>query len=266
MHLRIAPGQTRVDLAAYNPDDTGAVTKEAAGAELKELQSEMAVLQEKLYAQSRYALLVVLQGMDTSGKDGAIKHVFDEVNPMGVRVANFKAPTAEELAHDYLWRVHRQVPPKGYIGIFNRSHYEDVLVVRVESLVPQSVWEARYAQINAFERLLAETGTKVLKFFLHISKAEQKKRLEDRLADPAKHWKFSAGDLPVRARWDDYMAAYSDALARCSTAEAPWFVVPANKKWYRNLVITRTILEALRELPLKFPEPEPGLEKIVIPD
>lgn len=262
----IPPTGKPVKLANFDPGLNGGSNKEAAESELKKLQNRLAELQEIMYAQGKHALLVILQGMDTSGKDGAIKAVFESVNPIGVRVAAFKAPTALELSHDFLWRVHQQVPPKGYIGIFNRSHYEDVLIVRVNSLVRREVWEKRYEQINAFEKLLSESGTLVLKFFLHISKEEQKERLLARLNDPNKRWKFSMDDLPVRDHWDDYMRVYEDALTRCNTEHTPWHIVPSNRKWYRNLVITRTIVEAMGKLELRFPEPADGLEKIVIPD
>lgn len=256
----------QVHLKDYDPEDTGGLAKEEALEEFSKLHEDMNRLQEMLYAQGKHSLLVVLQGMDTSGKDGTIKHVFDYVNPIGVRIASFKAPTPQELSYDFLWRIHQQVPPKGYIGIFNRSHYEDVLVVRVNELVPKSIWQQRYDQINAFERLLAETGTTILKFYLHISKDEQKRRLEARLADPEKQWKFSTGDLPVREKWADYMDAYEDALTRCNTEHARWHIVPANVKWYRNLVISRTIVHTLKKMDLQFPPPEPGLDKVVIPD
>jgi PPK2 family polyphosphate:nucleotide phosphotransferase len=170
------------------------------------------------------------------------------------------------LAHDFLWRVHQQVPPKGYIGIFNRSHYEDVLVVRVNNIVPEEVWRARYDHINNFEKMLSDSGVKILKFFLHISKEEQQERFQARLDDPQKHWKFSLGDLPVREKWEDYMQAYSDAISFCNTDYAPWHIVPANKKWYRDYIITKTIVETLESMPLKYPDPEPGLDKVVIPD
>ncbi len=262
----IPPIGKHVKLNEYDPGINGGNNKDAATQELKQYQTRLADLQEMLYAQGKHALLVVLQGMDTSGKDGTIKSVFESVNPIGMNIAAFKAPTSTELSHDFLWRIHQQVPAKGYIGIFNRSHYEDVLVVRVNSLVPQEIWEKRYQQINDFERLLVESGTVVLKFFLHISKEEQKERLLARLNDPQKRWKFSMGDLPVRDRWDDYMRAYEDALERCNTDYAPWHIVPANRKWYRNLVITRTIVDALEKLKLRFPEAAAGLENVVIPD
>ncbi len=256
----------KVKLAEFNPIDTDGYTKETGRAEEAKLEQRLVELQERLYASSKQALLIILQGMDTSGKDGAVKHVFDVVNPNGIRIANFKAPSLDELAHDFLWRVHREVPPKGMIGIFNRSHYEDVLVVRVNGIVAESVWKARYEQINQFEKLLNDTGTRVLKFYLHISKDEQKERLQARLDDPTKHWKFNTGDLKVREQWDDYMSAYEDMLSRCSTTHSPWHIVPANKKWYRNLVITRTVVDTLESMDLKFPETTEDLSAVVIPD
>ncbi|MCU0495889.1 MAG: polyphosphate kinase 2 family protein [Anaerolineae bacterium] len=265
MNYSPKPGQT-VRLSDYDPDDDGGLDKESAALEVEKLKTRMAELQEMLYAQSEQALLVILQALDTGGKDGTIKKVFSGVTPLGVRVVSFKAPSAEELAHDFLWRVHRQVPPKGLIGVFNRSHYEDVLIVRVNQLVPESVWRRRYEQINAFEHLLAQNGTRILKFYLHISKAEQKQRLEERLVRPDKQWKFSVGDLPVRAKWDDYRHAYEDAITFCNTVEAPWYVVPANRKWYRDWVITKTIVNTLESMNLSYPKPEAGLDRIVIPD
>lgn len=256
----------KVDLKDYAPDYHGEYDKDSARLALDPLQNRMAELQEMLYAQGDKAVLVVLQAMDAGGKDGTIKKVFDAVNPLGVRVANFKAPSAEELAHDYLWRIHQQTPPKGYIGIFNRSHYEDVLVVRVNELVPEEIWKKRYGHINDFERLLVDNGVRVLKFFLHISKEEQKERFQERLDNPDKQWKFSLGDLPVREHWDDYMAAYEDTIAKCNTDYAPWHIVPSNHKWYRDLVVTQVIVEAMEKMGLAYPPPEPGLDKVVIPD
>jgi PPK2 family polyphosphate:nucleotide phosphotransferase len=221
-------------------------------------------LQERFYAWDRKALLIVLQGMDTAGKDGTIKHVMRGVNPQGVNVTSFKVPTPEELAHDYLWRVHKATPKRSMIGIFNRSHYEDVLVVRVHNLVPPEVWELRYDQINAFEKLLAENGVIILKFFLYISKDEQARRLQARLDTPEKRWKFNKGDLKERLLWDDYMAAYTDAVQKCSTEHAPWFIVPSDNKWYRNFVVGSIITETLDELNPQFPDPEEGLGDIIV--
>ncbi|MDX2136730.1 MAG: polyphosphate kinase 2 family protein [Chloroflexota bacterium] len=256
----------KVDLKDFDPAYNEGSDKGTAQAEEAKLEERFAELQDMLYAQGKHALLVVFQAMDAGGKDGAIKKVFDSVNPQGVRVASFKVPTPLELSHDFLWRIHQQAPPKGYIGIFNRSHYEDVLVVRVNEIVPKTVWEKRYDRINEFERLLVDSGTTILKFYLHISKDEQRERLQARLDDPSKHWKFSVGDLPVRERWDDYMAAYEDVFTRCNHAHAPWHIVPANKKWYRDLVITRTIVSALEGLKLAYPEPDFDPATVTIPD
>jgi PPK2 family polyphosphate:nucleotide phosphotransferase len=264
--LLIPPFGEQIKLSDYDPDYDEGLTKDEGKALEVELEARLAELQEMLFAQGKHALLVVFQAMDAGGKDGAIKKVFDSANPQGVRVASFKVPTPEELSHDFLWRIHQRVPPKGYIGIFNRSHYEDVLVVRVNEIVPPDVWRKRYKQINEFEQLIAETGTRILKFYLHISKDEQRERLQARLDDPSKHWKFSPGDLPVRERWDDYMEAYEDAISHCNAPHAPWHIVPANKKWYRDLVITRAIVQALEGMKLAFPEPDFDPKTIVIPD
>ncbi|MDW8214218.1 MAG: polyphosphate kinase 2 family protein [Roseiflexaceae bacterium] len=242
---KVAPG-ARVRLYDIDPDTNGGLTKEEGRARFAELNAELDAMQEELYAAGTHALLLILQGMDTAGKDGAIRNVMLNLNPQGCRVESFKVPTEEELAHDFLWRVHKVVPRKGMVGVFNRSHYEDVLVVRVHSLVPEPVWRARYDQINAFERLLADTGTIIVKCFLHISKEEQEKRLLAREEDVTKAWKLSAGDWRERAFWDDYMAAYEEALTRCSTDYAPWYIIPANRKWYRDLAISEALVETLR--------------------
>jgi PPK2 family polyphosphate:nucleotide phosphotransferase len=237
------------------------------GAEaLKAMNLEFADLQQMLYADGRHKFLVVLQGMDTSGKDGTIKHVFHTINPLGVKVANFKKPNEVELAHDYLWRVHANTPRDGRIVIFNRSHYEDVLVVRVHDLVPEDVWRRRYRHILEWERMLADEGTTIVKFFLHISRDEQRDRLLERLENPAKHWKFEHGDLEERKLWDEYTAAYEDAISETSTERAPWYVVPADRKWYRNLVISQVLIETLRGLHLAYPEPTRDLATITIDD
>jgi len=222
---------------------------------LKKLNKRMLKLQELLYAESQHALLIILQGMDTCGKDGTIRKVMAGINVQGCNVVNFKVPSEDEITRDFLWRAHKAVPQKGKIGIFNRSHYEDVLVVRVHDLVPNSVWKQRYQQINDFERMLVENGTVVLKFFLHISKDEQKERLESRINDPTKHWKITEADIRERAYWDDYMQAYEAVLQKCSTSWAPWYIIPANKKWYRNLVITERIVETLDSLNMNYPKP-----------
>jgi PPK2 family polyphosphate:nucleotide phosphotransferase len=262
---RLIPG-SKVKLTDYDPDFADGWTQEDAKPEKKRLEERLAELQNMLYAQAEHSLLIVLQAMDAGGKDGTIKKVFDAVNPQGVVVTSFKQPTPIDLAHDFLWRIHPHAPAKGYISIFNRSHYEDVLVVRVNNLVPSEVWEKRYDHINNFERLLADGGTKILKFFLHISKEEQRKRFEARLQEPHKRWKFSLGDLPVREQWDDYMEAYEAALERTNTDYAPWHIIPANNKWYRNFVIARVIVETLDAMNLKYPEPEDNLDDVKIPD
>jgi PPK2 family polyphosphate:nucleotide phosphotransferase len=256
----------KVNLKDWDPEDHTFFEgeKKEAKEKIAVLTGELEQLQELLFAEHKHKLLIILQAMDTGGKDGVISHVFEGVNPQGVKVASFKVPTQEELDHDYLWRVHKQVPGKGEIMIFNRSHYEDVLVVRVHALVPKKVWSKRYSQINNFERMISEEGTSVLKFFLHIDKDEQKKRLQARLDDPQKHWKFNPGDLKERERWDDYSQAYEDMLSKTSTQWAPWYVIPANHKWYRNLVIASILVEKLKNLKMKYPEPGEDLSQLVI--
>jgi PPK2 family polyphosphate:nucleotide phosphotransferase len=244
--FKIAPGK-KVRLADYNPDADGGMSKEEGQAKLAKLTAELGALQEELYAAGQHSVLMILQGIDTSGKDGTIRNVLVDVNPLGCRVESFKVPTEEELAHDFLWRAHRVTPRKGMIGVFNRSHYEDVLVVRVHQLVPKNIWQARYDQINAFENILASNNTIILKFYLHISKDEQEQRLLEREQDTTKAWKLSAGDWREREHWDDYIAAYQDVLQRCSTDAAPWYIVPANRKWYRNLAVSEALVETLRE-------------------
>jgi PPK2 family polyphosphate:nucleotide phosphotransferase len=262
---RVKPG-SRVDLSEWDASDKGGFTggKDEGREELERLNRELEELQELLYAEGKHKMLIVLQAMDTGGKDGTIRHVFDGVNPQGVRVASFKRPTPEELAHDYLWRVHKHTPGKGEIVIFNRSHYEDVLVVRVHSLVPEEVWSKRYEHIAAFERLLADEGTTILKFFLNIDLDEQKERLQARLDQPNKHWKFDPGDLKERKLWPQYVATYEEAISRTSTEWAPWYIVPANRKWYRNLVIGSAVVGALRSLDMCYPEPDFDPDDIVI--
>ncbi|MGQ0602052.1 MAG: polyphosphate kinase 2 family protein [Anaerolineales bacterium] len=262
---RVKPG-TKVKLSQFDPDDRSAFEgdKQEAEQRVAKLGEELDALQDRLFAEHKHRLLIVLQAMDTGGKDGVIRKVFEHVDPQGVRVANFKAPSPAELEHDYLWRIHAQTPGKGEIVIFNRSHYEDVLIVRVHNIVPKAVWQKRYEQINAFEELLADEGTTMVKFYLHISADEQKERLQARLADPEKHWKFNPGDLKERALWGDYMKAYEEALSRTSTAHAPWYVVPANRKWYRNLVIANVLIDTLKGLKMKYPRPEWDPKGIVI--
>ena len=254
---RIEP-DSKIDLSKWDPEDSSEFdgNKEEGRAALANLNRKLAELQEILYAEHKHKVLIVLQAMDTGGKDGAIRHVFNGINPQGVRVASFKVPSAIEMDHDYLWRIHQQAPGKGEMVIFNRSHYEDVLVVRVHKLVPEEVWKRRYEQINNFEKLLAEEGTTILKFYLHISSEEQKERLRARLEDPTKHWKFDPNDLKERQLWKEYMRAYEDALEKTSTKYAPWYIVPANKKWYRDLVMASVILGTLKDLNMEYPQPK----------
>jgi PPK2 family polyphosphate:nucleotide phosphotransferase len=257
---------TRVDLSAHDPEDRGAFPDgKKAGKEAAALLNErLETLQELLYAEGKHRVLVVLQAMDTGGKDSTIRHVFDGVNPQGVKVARFQKPVAEELARDYLWRVHREVPRDGQITIFNRSHYEDVLVVRVHELVAEPIWRKRYAHIRAFEERLVDEGTTILKFFLHISRDEQRKRLQERLDNPDKHWKFDHSDLESRRLWVAYQTAYEDALTETSTPSAPWYVVPADSKWYRNLVVSQILVDTLDGLGMCYPVAPPGLGDLVI--
>jgi PPK2 family polyphosphate:nucleotide phosphotransferase len=262
---RVNPG-IQVDLSTWDPEDKRAFTneKEEGEEKLAKLTGKLRDLQEILYAEHKQKILIVLQAMDTGGKDGVIRHVFKGVNPQGVRVASFKVPTPVELDHDYLWRIHQQTPGKGEMVIFNRSHYEDVLIVRVHGLAPEEAWRRRYDQINDFERLLAEEGTTIRKFYLHIDLEEQKERLQARLDDPSKHWKFNTGDLKERKRWGEYMKAYEDALSKTSTAWAPWIIVPANRKWYRNLVVATEIVETLERLKMRYPESAEDLSQVEI--
>jgi PPK2 family polyphosphate:nucleotide phosphotransferase len=260
--FKVHPG-TAVKLKEIDPTfkDRHESQQEAAD-DIEHGRKELRRLQEILHASGRCSLLICLQAMDTGGKDGTINHVLGAMNPQGCQVVAFKQPSSEELAHDFLWRAHRAVPARGEVVIFNRSHYEDVLVVRVHNLVPQSVWSHRYDQINAFERILAENDTHILKFFLHISKEEQLKRFKDRLDDPAKQWKISESDYAERSHWDEYVRAYEDALSRCSTEHAPWFVIPADHKWFRNLAVSRIVVEHLQSLGMTFPKPTVDLERI----
>ena len=254
---RIPPG-VQVDLSSIDPADATGFegAKHDAKIELGRLVRRLAELQHKMWAEDKHKLLVVLQAMDSGGKDGTIRKVFGGVNPQGVHVANFKAPTPEELAHDYLWRVHAHTPGNGEIAVFNRSHYEDVLIVRVLDLVPPERWSRRYDHIAAFEQRLVDEGTTIVKFYLHISKEEQKKRFQERLDDPTKNWKFNPGDLEHRDRWDDYMAAFEAVFEKTSTEQAPWYVVPADRKWFRNIVIAQTLVDTLEGLDMHYPEPE----------
>ncbi len=251
--LIVKPGK-KFRLKDSDADETYGFSKENALAETDKLVARLVHLQHVLYAEHQRSLLIVLQAMDAGGKDGTIKHVMSGVNPQGCDVAAFKEPTKEELDHDFLWRVHKAAPAKGMIGIFNRSHYEDVLISRVHNLVPKAVWSKRYDDINAFEELLTESGTVILKFFLHISKDEQKERFDARKEDPNKNWKSSEADERERKFWDDYQTAYGDALEKCSKPHALWFMIPANKKWFRNLAVSQVIVEALTDLNLQYPK------------
>lgn len=251
------------ELSEFNPDDTSLfpIGRAQAEEELFVRRAEFDDLQELLYAQGKYKILIVLQGMDTAGKDGLIRGIFKGVNPKGVKVINFKAPSAEELNHDYLWRIHQNTPCKGEIVIFNRSHYEDVLAVRVHNYVPKKVWEKRYTHINNFEEMLVDEGTIVLKFFLHISKDEQKKRLKNRLKSPEKRWKVSEGDFKERLLWDEYQEAFNQVFKRTSTEKAPWYIIPSNNKWYRNLVVASIVLKIVKELNIELPKTDSKLIK-----
>jgi PPK2 family polyphosphate:nucleotide phosphotransferase len=262
---RVKPG-THVKLDEWDPNDHGGFKggKQKAEQGLPKLEAHLANLQELLYAEHKQKVLIVLQAMDTAGKDGIIRHVFRGINPQGVRVANFKVPTRPEMEHDFLWRVHSLVPGNGEIVIFNRSHYEDVLIVRVHNLISKPVWRRRYQEINNFEELLANEGTTILKFFLNIDKDEQKKRLQARLDDPKKHWKFNIVDLPERKLWSEYMKAYEDALSETSTPWAPWYIVPANSKWYRDQVVVRVIIKTLAGLKMSYPTDTKALAHVVI--
>lgn len=261
----VQPGK-KVKLSDWDPDDNGGIDdgKTESKPEFDRLNRRLEELQELLYAESKHKILIVLQATDTGGKDGTIRHVFDRVNPQGVKVASFKKPTHLELDHDFLWRIHQRVPGTGEMVIFNRSHYEDVLVVRVHELVPEERWRKRFDHINAFEKLLADEGTTILKFYLHIDKSEQKERLEERLSRPDKNWKFNKADLKERQHWPEYQQAFEDVLEKTSTDWAPWYVIPANRKWYRNLIISRIIVAKLEELNMNYPAPEDGLDSVVV--
>jgi len=262
--FRVKPG-AKVDLARHDPAYTAGYKKKGdARKDLAKNIERLRELQYLLYAENKQSLLIVLQAMDAGGKDGTIRHVMNGVNPQGCAVTPFKAPSAEELDHDFLWRIHKAAPRKGNFGIFNRSHYEDVLVVRVHNLAPRSVWKKRYAQINAFEKNLAQENVRVVKFYLHISKEEQKRRFQARLDDPTKHWKLSPADFAERKYWDDYMAAFEDALSKCSKPWAPWYVIPADRKWFRNLAVSQILVDTLEDMKMKFPPPAADISKIVL--
>ncbi len=254
---------SRVRLADFDPAFSGKnENKHSALQKIKKLQQRMDALQFQLYAEQKRSLLICLQALDAGGKDGVVRHVIGSMNPQGCRVVGFKQPSAEEGAHDFLWRIEHPTPKRGEVVIFNRSHYEDVLVVRVHDLVPKTVWSTRYEQINDFERRLVANGTHILKFFLHISKEEQLERFKQRLDDPARHWKISEADYSERAYWDGYQAAYEDALSNCSTHDAPWFVIPSDHKWFRNLAISEIIVETMDNLGIEVPEPTVNIADI----
>ncbi|MBZ0112644.1 MAG: polyphosphate kinase 2 family protein [Thermoanaerobaculia bacterium] len=251
--LRVSPGQ-KIHLDDIDPDQVDGIDdKSDAKRDLREEVEKISDLQEALYAESKQALLVVFQALDAGGKDGTIRSVFSGINPQGCHVTSFKAPSTLERSHDFLWRIHQAVPRHGTIGVFNRSQYEDVLIVRVDNLAPKSVWKPRYEQINHFEALLTSARTRVIKFYLHISRDEQKERFQERLDMPEKHWKFSAEDLEKRKQWNDYRKAFEDVLERCSTEEAPWYIIPANRNWVRNLAVARVLRETLEEMDPQYP-------------
>ena len=255
----------KIRLADLDPDDdAGLGNKDKASARLAKDLERLRRLQLMLYADDRFAVLVVLQAMDTAGKDGTIRHVMSGLNPVGCVVTSFKVPSSEEQHHEYLWRIHKAVPPRGVIGVFNRSHYEEVLVARVHKLVPKELWRLRYKQINDFERMLHENGVEIIKFFLHISKAEQARRLQARIKDPTKNWKFQPGDVAERRHWKAYQAAFEDAINKCTTPWAPWHIVPANKKWARDCIVARAMADRLESLKLRYPKPITDLSKVVI--
>jgi PPK2 family polyphosphate:nucleotide phosphotransferase len=263
--FRVPAGGKRFRLQDIDPGSKeGLPDREQAELDMADDVARIDVLQEIMYAQGKHALLCVFQAVDCGGKDGTIRKVFGAVDPIGIVSTSFKTPSAVELAHDYLWRVHQAVPARGYLGIFNRSHYEEVLIVRVHGLVPAAKIEQRYEQINAFEKQLSENGITILKFYLHISKDEQKQRLQERIDDPKKRWKFNAGDLEERAWWDQYMEAYDIALRRCSTPWAPWYVIPADRNWYRNAAVAHILRQTLEGLDLKYPKPTGDFSKIVV--
>ena len=260
--FKVAP-ESKVKLKKMDPAFTdGHKSHKSAAKEIAHYQEKLRELQDLLFAEHGHSLLICLQAMDTGGKDGVINHVLGAMNPQGCRVAAFKQPSPLEASHDFLWRAHKAAPARGEVVIFNRSHYEDVLIVRVHNLVPKAVWSRRYDEINDFESNLAANGTQILKFFLHISKEEQLKRFKERLDDPSKHWKISEADYKERGFWDEYVAGYEEALSRCSTKCAPWFVIPANHKWFRNLAIARIVVEHLEALKMQYPKPTVDLKCI----
>jgi PPK2 family polyphosphate:nucleotide phosphotransferase len=264
----VKPG-SKVDFSRCDSRDKSLYTGESKldfESQFKILQDQLQDLQKILYAQNQHRILVVMQAMDTGGKDGCIKHVFSHIDPQGIHVRSFKKPSEDELSYDYLWRVHAKVPHRGQLVIFNRSHYEDIIAVRVKKLFPDEVWKRRQRHVVEFERMLAEEGTTIVKIFLHISKEEQKRRLETRLENPEKHWKFNPDDLADRARWDDFMLAYEEVMTQTSTECAPWFIVPSDRKWYRNLCVARIMLDTMKKLDMKLPKIDWDPGKIQIED
>ena len=262
--LRVVPGTEPLIAARDTRDDLGLGTKETAKPVLDDLRERIADLQERLHAEGTRAVLVVLQGLDASGKDGVIRSVFSGANPLGIRAASFGVPTETELAHDYLWRIHAALPPRGTVGVFNRSHYEDVVAVRMHALAPEDVWRRRPAHIREWERMLVDEGTTIVKVFLHVSKEEQRQRLQDRVDDPRKRWKFRMGDLEVRERFDEFVAAWEEVIGETSTDWAPWHVVPADRNWVKSTAVATLVLEVLERLDPRMPEAEPGLEGLLI--
>jgi PPK2 family polyphosphate:nucleotide phosphotransferase len=260
----VPPPGTSVSLSDFDPRYSGGLSKEQAKEERRALRIRLGELQDLLYADRRYGVLVVLQGMDTSGKDSTVNSVFEQVGPLGCSVTNFGVPSAEEAAHDFLWRYHEHAPERGKFSIFNRSHYESVIVERVKGIVPETVWRPRFEQINRFERMLAAERIVVMKFFLHISNEEQRERLQERIDNPMKHWKFRAGDLDDRALWDQYQAAYEDVVNFCNTDHAPWHIVPSDRKWSRDVVILRSLVERLESLDLHFPACRDDITGLVV--
>jgi len=262
--IRVVPGEPPGITKRDTSDELGLGGKDEARVHLDALRAKLEVLQQRLYAEARHGILLVLQGLDASGKDGVVRTVFEGINPQGCRVASFKAPTSTELAHDYLWRVHAVLPARGEIGIFNRSHYEDVVAVRMLELAPEQVWKRRPGHIVEWERMLVDEGTTIVKVFLNVSKEEQRLRLQERIDDPEKRWKFRKRDLDVRARFDDYVAAYEDVIAKTSTAHAPWYVVPADRNWVKATAVAALLVDALERIDPQLPEPEEGLEGLVV--
>lgn len=263
-HDTLHPPGKKLDLRKFDPENANGMDRDKAEAELAALRIRVNDLQDVLYADERYAVLIVLQGIDTAGKDSTVNSVFQDVGPIGCRVESFKVPTPEELAHDYLWRYHQKMPMKGHITIFNRSHYEAVLVERVKNIVPKDVWQRRYDDINWLEEYLVRNGTAILKFFLCISSEEQRQRLQERVDNPKKHWKFRLGDLDDRKLWDEYLDAYEDMVTNTSTKHAPWHVIPANRKWYRDVLVARAVVEKLESLDLRYPPGDPEVEGLVV--